>query len=404
MVSTTDTPRVIEVNDDSVGLKGWVVIDRTIGGESSGGLRMTSTVNAEELSSLARTMSLKYGFCFMPKGGAKSGIQFDPESDEGKIRAILASFGKGIRPLMDSRAYVPGPDLGTGDDRIRHLIAASGSTLSRELQWSTADSGFFTAVGVVSAFETICDTLGISPGNRCATIEGLGSVGSCVFRLLRERGVKVIGIANRYGAVQHRTGIDYEVWRHHERARGPSSLRELAGVEPIEREAFLKLPSTAFLPCAHSFSINGEDARKLRAPLLIPGANNPFAGGGEEALLESGKTVLPDFVVNSGGVIGGALTHGLLERSAVATHVEEIVGAAVQALYQHSGGDSRVLLGMAVRTAEARFEEVARSPSSRIIRMGLQLRRKGIIRGGLSRTISRSYAAHLRAGITRIIT
>src|SRR3989304_5438495 len=92
---------------------GYVAIDSTVRDRSCGGLRMLPDIDEAEIRALARSMTLKYGFLGLPQGGAKAGVRCDPEAPKEERRQRLATFGQAIAPLLLSRIYVPGTDMGT---------------------------------------------------------------------------------------------------------------------------------------------------------------------------------------------------------------------------------------------------------------------------------------------------
>ncbi|MFH1279777.1 MAG: Glu/Leu/Phe/Val dehydrogenase dimerization domain-containing protein [Candidatus Eisenbacteria bacterium] len=383
-----ETPEIIAVRDPEAGLEGWVAIDRTVRGRAGGGLRVTPWVNAEELALLARTMTMKYGFLGIPKGGAKAGIRFDGEKDPEKALDLLARFGRAIRPLIESRRYVPGPDMGTDEERIRHLLRSCGCLGGEGEAWRWAESGRYTAAGVVGAFREAYRTAG-GDGRPTAVIEGYGAVGGNAAHMLVRSGVPVVAIATRHGAVHNGAGIDLEEWETFLRGGGPSELREFRGAETIGREDFLRLPVAAFLPCAIAHTIRTADAAIVGARMIVPGANNPIEPGAGEILESRGTIVLPDFVTNTGGILGGALEHGGLSPDEAARRVREAIGGAVSALLDQASRSGLTPTALAERTVLARFERVAGAHSSPLLLFGLALRRRGL----LPRVVSRFLAS-----------
>jgi glutamate dehydrogenase/leucine dehydrogenase len=392
---------VLSVRDEGAGLEGWVVIDTIVAGMSSGGLRMTPTVDEEELRLLARTMTLKYGFLGFPKGGAKAGIRFDPERDPAGALDRLGRFGREIRPLIESRRYYPGPDMGTDDEKIRHLIRESGAPLREEETWPWADSGRFTAVGLVSALLASARHHAVPERDLSVTIEGIGAVGLAAARLLAARGVRVSAVSNRFGRIACDGGFDPEGWETFAAAEGAAAISRLPGGRSITREEFLSLPVVAFLPCAASRTLREEDAGRLGARWVVSGANHPFDAGVREALETRGAIVLPDFVTNAGGVLGGALAFGGLSIARSEEHVRAMIGGATAALLSESArrGVSPVVL--AERTAKARFLQVSETGSSRLLLFGLSLRKKGMVPRPAAGFAAEAYARSLRERLLR---
>lgn len=389
---------IVPVRDEAAGLEGWVAIDRTVRGQSSGGLRVSPTVDAGELARLARVMTLKYGFLGMPKGGAKAGIRFDPEGDPDRVLDLLARFGRAIRPLIETRRYVPGPDMGTDEERIRHVIGAAGLRKSEGKTWRWAGQGRFTAAGVVGAFEAAIRKTGGTDGTTIA-IEGMGAVGGSAARLLARRGYRVVAIANRDGRIHDDRGIDVEEWNAFAARVGPRRIAEFPGAKPISARDFLRLPVTAFLPCAVTDTIRAGDAPEFGAKLVVPGANLPVEPEARPLLEARGIVVLPDFVTNAGGVLGGALEYGGASADDAARFVTGAIGDAVSALLDRAARDGVSPTILAERAASARFERVSRAAAGRTALVLLRLRRHGLLPRPLARALAVAYAKRVAARI-----
>lgn len=393
-------PEIIPVRDPEAGLEGWVAIDRTVRGQASGGLRMTPWVDGDELALLARTMTWKYGFLGIPKGGAKAGIRFDGEREPERVPDLLARFGRAIRPLIQSRRYVPGPDMGTDEERIRHLLRSCGC-LGREGEaWRWAESGRYTAAGVVGAFHAARRAAG-GKGRPTAGIEGYGAVGGSAARMLAEEGVSVVAIAIRQGAVHNDKGIDLDVWESFLRSGGAADTRRFSGGETISREEFLRLPVSAFLPCAVTHTIREADAPIVGAPLIVPGANNPIEPAARGILESRGVVILPEFVTNTGGILGGALEHGGLSPDEASRRSREAIGGAVAALLDGASRRGLTPTDLAERTVRVRFERVAAAPTSPLLLGALALRRRGLLPRPLSRLLAASYGDRIARRVRR---
>jgi len=388
------------VRDEAIRLEGWVAIDRTVRGESSGGLRMTPTVNEEELRLLARTMTLKYGFLGFPKGGAKAGIRGDPEGDPRRTLALLAGFGRAIRPLLATRRFHPGPDMGTNEEMIRHLLAASGIRQRKGSAWRWADSGRHTGAGLVGALFAAARRLSISRRDLSVSIEGLGAVGLSAARRLTREGVRIAAVANRFGRIRLESAFDPEAWDAFAAAEGPERIERFPGARPITHKEFLALPVHAFLPCALTHTLNGRNSDLLAARCVAPGANNPATPEATRSLEARGVLVLPDFVANAGGVLGGALSWGGIPNARAEAIAEARIGEAVETLLARAEREGLSPNDLAERTALARIERMERASSSRLALLGLSLKRKGFVPRAAGRFAASLYAARLRDRLT----
>ncbi len=381
---------VIHIEDEDLGPIGHVVIDSTIRGQAGGGLRMHDQVEEKEIATLARVMTLKFGFYGIPKGGAKAGIRYDPEGDPVKVRERLAAFGKQICPLMEARRFFPGPDLGTCDREIRYIYEASGFRTRDTLLWNSSRTGRYAGIGVAHSFLETARHIGIPPAECTAQLEGLGSVGYPVLELLTEQGVKVIAVANRHGAIHNDQGIDPGGLKRYVQGKG-ERLCEFPEAEPVSRNEFLALKTTGFLPCAESFSIDRESADFLQTRMIVPGANAPLGRGAGKLIRRKGIMSIPDFVANAGGILGSALVFGGLTPRTVEESVSSMVGGTTGQLLRCAGSDELSLRALAESIALARFEKMKETSSSGILRLGLALRRRGLLPAAAGRILTRRF-------------
>ena len=133
---------ILNINDEELGLLGYLVIDRTINGVASGGIRMTSDVTLDEVANLAREMTLKYGFLNIPCGGAKAGIIASSSLSIEKRRRILLSFGKSLSPLIMNGIYRTGTDMGTFPEDIYYIFKGAGKKVNSKA-FQDAESGYY---------------------------------------------------------------------------------------------------------------------------------------------------------------------------------------------------------------------------------------------------------------------
>ncbi len=388
-------PETIPIRDTS-GLLGFVAVDSVVRGMASGGLRMRPDVTGAELALLARTMTLKYGFLGMPKGGAKGGIRFDPEGDPVEVKSVLCRFGRAIRPLIESGRYMPGPDMGVDNGRLRYLLEESGATIRAGALWPFSLQGDFTAAGVVESFGRSARWLGIPAAGRTASIEGLGAVGLNVARRLAAQGVRITAVATRHGAIGVEEGIDPARWVSFIEEHGESAVGSFPGAERLDRGEFLSRRVSAFIPCARHHTVTPADASRLGTKLIVAGANNPLSSDAREAAERAGIAVLPDFVTNAGGVLGGAIAHGGVDPRVVPSLVEPIIGAAIDSLLRTADRSGGSVYDLGVEAALSRFEGMRASRTSPLFLLGLALHRRGLVPGAMTRLFARAFVVRTR--------
>jgi glutamate dehydrogenase (NAD(P)+) len=222
--------------DAETGARGYLVIDALIRGLAGGGLRMRRGCTLAEVSDLARAMSRKEAIAFrpgaryLPLGGAKGGIDFDP--DEPRARGVLRRYLQAMLPLLQTR-WAAGEDLGVRQDELDELAAELGmrSTVDAALPYvedgAAAGLGRLAAAfaardrgiglgelvggyGVARAALAGLRALGREPGSCTAVVQGFGSMGGATARYLADAGVRVVGVADVRGVVFDEAGLDVE--------------------------------------------------------------------------------------------------------------------------------------------------------------------------------------------------
>src|SRR5918998_2581874 len=215
--------------DSVTGARGFVVIDRLVGGIATGGTRMRSGCTLEEVEDLARGMSYKTGVLNLPVGGAKGGIDYDPFSED--ARDVLSRFVKAVRPLLD-QYWVTAEDLGVPQSLLDAVFDAAGlgmslhaalvrsadpdRTLERVREAFNTDVEGIPMPDVIGGFgvaEAACvaiEDLGWAREETRAIVQGFGSMGGSSARYLERQGVRVVGVADAKGVIFNSDGLEVE--------------------------------------------------------------------------------------------------------------------------------------------------------------------------------------------------
>jgi glutamate dehydrogenase (NAD(P)+) len=377
------------------GVLGYLVIDSTVGDRACGGLRLLPDVDEAEMRGLAAAMTLKYGFLGLPQGGAKAGVRGDPEGPADQRRRTLEAFGHAIAPLLRSRAFNPGPDMGTDNGDIRHLLACAGVPVGRrELRGER--SGHYTALSVFAAAREALGLLGEDLRGKTVAIEGFGKVGGALARLMVDHGARVVAVSNARGAVYAPDGLD--VGGLHEAVLGGGGLGPgcVPGARGIHPERLLELGVDVLCPCARHDRITAENVGSVRARVVSSGANNPLTRAAELSLHQRGIVCVPDFVSNCGGVLGGTMTFaGWPEASVKRALLGPLAGRIGRVLAE---ARRRAVAPVEVaetwsrrRFAEVQAEVAAPGPRGRLFALGLAAYRRGWLPAPLVARLSVPY-------------
>lgn len=382
---------------------GYVAIDSTILGRSLGGLRMAPDVTAEEVAELARAMTLKYGLAGLPQGGAKAGVRGDPEASEDERRERLAAFGRAIAGLLRSRVYQPDTDMGTRVEDIRGMLAAAGAEASRRA-FRTDRSGHYTALTVMAGAREALRRRGIGLRGATVAIEGLGAVGGSLASLLDRAGARVIAVSTSRGAIHHPDGLDVPRLLALAGTAGSRTVLEYRNAARIDGKDLAELRVDLLSPCAGVRSIDERRAVAVRAQAISPGANAPLTARAEEVLARRGVIVVPDFVANSGGVIGGSMAFAAVGERRIRTFLLDRMGSWIGRLLAQAERTGATPREVATALARARFEEVRRraerpGAAGRVMDLGVELHRRGLVPRPLVGALAASWFARSLAPV-----
>ncbi len=313
--------RITHLHDAVTGLRAVVVVDNVACGPSVGGVRMAPDVTTEEVSRLARAMTLKNAGAGLPHGGGKAGILADPTTP-GKER-LIRSFARAIRDMTD---FVPGPDMGTDETCMAWILDEIGRSvgLPRVVGGIPLDELGATGFGLAVCAEIAADFAKLDLSRATLAIEGFGNVGRPAARFLADRGVTLVAASDSKGAIHDPDGIDVDALVAAKRDTG--SVTGYGRGRRIGQHELFALPFDILIPAARPDCIHEENVEGIRAKLVLQGANIPATPAAEARLHEKGVVVVPDFIANAGGVICAVVElHGGSEAS-VFPQIEDKIG------------------------------------------------------------------------------
>ncbi len=382
---------------------GYLVIDSTVAGRSCGGLRMAPDVDEAEIAGLARAMTLKFGYLSLPQGGAKAGVRGDPEAPAEVRRRRLAEFGRAIAPYLYAGHYAPFEDLGTDNSDIRRMLEDVGVPVkARELRGKS--SGYYTARSVLAGIKQGARHLGLDPATASVAIEGYGKVGGALGDLLAAERAHVVAVSTSRGALYNPRGLDTQRVSALAAAMGSRFVEAYPEADRLESTALSLLPVDILSPCARHHTIHAGNAAQVAAKLVAAGANNPTTAEADQILNQRSVLLLPYFVTNCGGTLGGTMEFSMHDRQSIDHVIDHILGDRIARLLGHASKGNAGLYELAESEALRGFARVrdAASRSSlrgRIFGAGLEMHRRGYVPGGIVRRLSMSYFDN-RAGGT----
>ena len=290
---------------------GYRVQHSLTSGPAKGGLRYHPSVDIGEVAALAMWMSWKCGIMNLPFGGAKGGIAVDTAKiSVGEKERLTRRFTEEVFCIIGPRMDVMAPDLGTDEQTMAWIMdtysMSVGYACPEIVTGKPVELGGCigrreaTGRGAVYCIMQAMQELKLSAADATAVVQGYGNVGAVVCQELATRGVKIIAVGDRYGAIANPRGIDITALNQH--MAGNKHLREFPGAGPIDPQELLTMPCTILIPAALERVITGANANKLKCRILAEGANGPTTPDADAILKESDLYIIPDVLCNAGGV------------------------------------------------------------------------------------------------------
>ena len=291
---------------------------------TKGGIRIAPDVHAGETEALAMLMTLKCALVDVPFGGAKGGINIDPsEFSEAELERIVRRYAFELyqKNFIGTSTDVPAPDMGTGPQHMA-WIKDTVMQLSNDFNQLGCVTGKpveeggirgrvqATGMGVFFCLETfmgsedVVSKAGLTLGmaGKSVTIQGFGNVGKYSALFMHQTGAKVTRIIERDHGIHDPTGIDVErLMAYHEEHR--SFVGYKGGGEIVEDTHSMLMEDVDILVlAAMENQVHGGNAGSIRAKIVAEAANGPVTPSAEVILEEKGTLVLPDILLNAGGV------------------------------------------------------------------------------------------------------
>jgi glutamate dehydrogenase (NAD(P)+) len=301
--------KVVCVSDRRTGMRGVLVIDNTARGMGKGGTRMSPTVSTTEVARLARNMTWKWAGVDLFYGGAKAGIQANPDAPD-KER-VLRAFARALHNEVPEE-YVFGLDVGLTEadaailaDEIGGRGGAVGTPYA--LGGLPYDQLGVTGYGVAETVDAAAQHAGHDTASLTVSIQGFGAVGAATARRLAELGATIVAISTSQGGLHNPDGLDVEKLLKQRGEHGDALVAHYGDAQPIACGEEIGIPADVLVPAALQDVIDDQRARTLPARIVVEGANLPSSPSAQEILRERGVLVVPDFIANAGGVVAAAV-------------------------------------------------------------------------------------------------
>ena len=290
---------------------GYRVQHNAARGPYKGGVRYHPDADIEEVRALASLMTWKTALVDLPFGGAKGGVQVDPRQlSNNELNRLTRRYTQSIDHLIAPNRDIPAPDLGTNAQTMAWIMDAYGQLHGHSPAIVTGKPvemggslGREAATGRGAAYilQEASRDFRLDIQEARIVVQGFGNAGSWAARLMRDMGCKIIGVSDVDGGVYNPGGLDIDRMFDYQIESG--GIAGFSGGEEISNDDLLELDCDVLVPAAIDNVITENNAGNIKAKLIFEVANHPITPGADRILNEAGVTILPDILVNAGGVI-----------------------------------------------------------------------------------------------------
>ncbi|MDF2709342.1 Glu/Leu/Phe/Val dehydrogenase [Nonomuraea muscovyensis] len=278
-------------------------------GPAKGGIRFHPSTDLDEVTALAMWMTWKCALVGIPYGGAKGGVAVDPATlTTRELERLTRRYVNEILPLIGPEKDIPAPDVGTDEQTMAWIM----DTYSVNAGYSVPGvvtgkpmtlGGSLGRAGATSRGVQIAAlaALGRSPEGVTVAVQGFGKVGALAAQYLADAGCTVVAVSDATGAVHASSGLDVAALRAWVTESG--GVHGYRDADAMERDELVEQDVDLLVPAALENVITEANAPRVRARLIVEGANGPTTPEADEILAANGATVVPDILANAGGVI-----------------------------------------------------------------------------------------------------
>jgi glutamate dehydrogenase (NAD(P)+) len=302
----------IELDNGTIAhFEGYRVQHNVSRGPGKGGVRFHQDVTLSEVMALAAWMSVKNAAVNLPYGGAKGGIRVDPRKlSQSELERMTRRYTTEIGVIIGPSKDIPAPDVNTNAQTMAWMMDTysmnEGATATGVVTGKPIALG--GSLGRVEAtgrgvFVVACEAardLNIDVSKARVVVQGFGNVGGTAARLFHEAGAKVIAAQDHTGTVHNAEGLDVHKLLSHVSQHG--GVGGFSGGQAMDKNEFWTLETEFLIPAALESQITVDNAAKVRAKIVVEGANGPTTPEADDILAEHGVYVVPDVLANAGGV------------------------------------------------------------------------------------------------------
>ena len=302
----------VEMDNGTIRMfRGYRVHHNITRGPAKGGIRYHPQADLDEVRALAMWMTWKCAVMNLPYGGAKGGVEVDPHSlSLTELENLTRRYASEIAILIGPEFDIPAPDMGTN----AQIMAWIMDTISMHAGHSipAVVTGKPVAVGGSEGRETatsrgmlevtlaVLQRQGLDPQGMQVAVQGAGNVGMGAVRLFHDAGFRVVAVSDSQGGAYRASGLDPTIVERHIAAGG--WMPELPDADRITNRELLELPVDILAPAAIEGQLTAENVSRVKAAIVVEGANGPTTMAADAEFADRGIIVIPDILANAGGV------------------------------------------------------------------------------------------------------
>jgi glutamate dehydrogenase (NAD(P)+) len=292
--------------------RGYRVQHNNARGPYKGGIRFHPSADLDEVRALAALMTWKTAIVDVPFGGAKGGIEVEAtDMSANELERMTRRFTAAIHHVLGVYQDIPAPDVNTNprvmawlmDEYSRAYGYSPGIVTGKPVEIGGAPGReAATGRGLAAVLRAYSERAGHDLSSLRVAIQGFGNVGTWLAQDLHASGAQVVAVSDVTGGVFAPDGLDVPGLLQWVAQRKP--LIDAPGTDQITNDELLELPCDVLAPAALGSVLTGDNAARVRARIVLEGANHPTTPSADTILQEHGIDVIPDVLANAGGVVG----------------------------------------------------------------------------------------------------
>jgi glutamate dehydrogenase len=280
-------------------------------GPFKGGVRYHPNVSMDEVMALSIWMTWKCSVSNLPYGGGKGGVICNPkEMSLGEIERLSKGYFAAISGIIGPEKDIPAGDVNTSSREMAWFMEeyskikgynVPGTVTGKPIAIGGSEGRTeATGKGVSIVGREAAKKIGIELKRAQVVVQGMGNVGFYSAKLMEELGCRVIAVSDSQGGIYNSDGVNLDHANSYKGKNG--NLKGFPGAKEITNEELLELKCDILIPAALENQITVKNAERIKARLILEGANGPTTPGADEILHQMGIMVVPDILANAGGV------------------------------------------------------------------------------------------------------